>query len=107
VPHIFRVDKVSHSWNKKLPPTLNIVASGVTRSGGWTAPSLEPRIYVMPPQDGVQDFDFVAVKPTGPSTDQLAEIEASTVMEDLPSWFRGVRVHAETNHIERKINKGP
>lgn len=100
---IYEVDEVKmSSYN---PPAIKVTAKGKTRTGGWTNPQLSRRVYVQPPADGVQEFDFVANPPTGGSTTALTPVEASDTMTEPPTWLRGVRVYAETNCKEELIEE--
>jgi hypothetical protein len=57
-------------------------------------------IYVMPPADGIYEYELVATPPDGPSTDALTPIEAQAVRHSIPQELKGVRVKAETNSKE-------
>jgi hypothetical protein len=88
---------------KKLPPGLVVTAQGFTTSTGWTNPRLEPRIYVTPPADRIQEFDFVADRPTGIVLWMLTKITGSGILDPLPAWACGVRIIASTNSAERSF----
>lgn len=47
--------------------SIIINALGQTVSTGWTDPELIPWVYTDAPQDGIQDYDFVAERPQGES----------------------------------------
>lgn len=83
--------------------TLSIHADGVVRTSGYTNPRLEPFVYIQPPADGIWDFDFVADKPGGPVKQVLTPISADYTWESFPSDIKGVRIHAETNSIEERV----
>ena len=89
---------------KSKPPQLAITAFGQVNSGGWKNGALQPRIYIQPPQDGIQDLDFVAEPPSGPATQVISPITAHYVMISIPSWLKGVRVHSSTNNVESKLS---
>lgn len=104
-PHkVFSVDRVTLHILKCKPPKLQVIAYGKAPSTGWKNPQLVPYVYVKPPADGVQGFDFIADKPSGPSIPVLTPIVATHVM-DIPSWLKGVRVSASTNSVEAFIKK--
>jgi hypothetical protein len=87
---------------KSNPPALFVSAKGYVRTGGWTNPRLEPRVYVDPPEDGIQEYDFIADEPDGMVTQAIEVVNASHVMQiDALTWIRGVRIYAETNDVER------
>ncbi len=62
---ILRIKTVDLSIEKTNPPRLKIFAYGEARSLGFTEPTLIPYVYVMPPPDGIYDFDFAATPPGG------------------------------------------
>ena len=90
---------------KTNPATLAVRAIGQVNSGGWTNGRLEPRIYIQFPPDGIQDFDFVADPPTGPSTTVLSYISSAPLhWPGFPPNLKGVRVHAATNALEAMLS---
>jgi hypothetical protein len=103
---IVQVDSVSVTYIKKNPPQLKIDAHGKAASMGWTKSALSPHVYIQPPPDGVYDFDFDAVRPTGIVPQVLTPISAELVLKEIPKGMKGVRVHAKTNSKEAKL-EGP
>ena len=107
---ISRVDSVHIAINKSNPPQLQVSAIGEVSSGGWKAPAIVPRIYFMPPQDGIQDLDFLATPPGGIAIDVMMPLSGDVAIT-LVDWMKGVRVHAKTNSVvamltdETKIRK--
>ena len=100
---VYEVTEVTVNILESMPPTLVVNASGNTRTGGWTNAGLARRVYIDPPADGIQDYDFVATPPDGGSTDAITEIKAAPdSWHDPSAWVRGVRVHAETNKLEKQ-----
>ena len=101
-PSVYSVTEVKLYFNPEgsNPNTIEIVAKGTVRSGGWQNPQLNPFVYAQPPEDGMKGFSFTADSPSGPVPDVMDPIRAVYVMEDIPDWFKGVRVHAETNSME-------
>ena len=92
---------------KSMPPQVGIVADGKVPTSGWTDPSLEPWFYVVPPKDGIQDFDFVAEPPTGIVLQCISNISTTIILPQDPAnyWGRGkplkgVRIHARDNSVE-------
>jgi hypothetical protein len=100
---VYKVNEVTVTLEKSKPPVLVVVAKGETRTSGYTNGRLERRQYVIPPADGLQDYDFVADPPRGVATGALSPIEATDRWEDPPSWLKGSRVHAESNQMEGLI----
>ncbi|MDN2717877.1 MULTISPECIES: hypothetical protein [unclassified Janthinobacterium] len=97
---IYKVKAVHLAIDKSLPPHLHVSAIGEVSSGGWQAVPLAPRVYLKPPQDGIQDLDFEATPPRGsePVIQVILPIVAGAVLA-LPDWLKGVRVHARTNAV--------
>jgi hypothetical protein len=100
---IVEVDRVSVSYIKRNPPQLQIGADGKTGSSGWSEPELVQRVYIVPPADGIYDYDFVAKPPPEASTQILTQISATAIRRDIPNGMKGVRVHAKTNKKEAKL----
>jgi len=88
---------------KSQPPKLVINANGSVGSSGWSDGRLEPRYYIDFPQDGIQDFDFVATPPASIALQVVLPISAHTVWENLPTKVKGVRVHSSSNAVESRI----
>ena len=103
VEKIVQVDSVSVTYIKKNPPQLKIEAHGKASSMGWTKPTLSPHVYIQPPPDGIYDYDFVAIPPTGIVPQVLTPISAELVLTEIPKGMKGVRVHAKTNSKEAKL----
>jgi len=101
---ISSVKTVCFSINKSNPPQLAVGASGAVNSSGWKAGALIPRVYVVHPQDGIQDFDFVAEAPSGTVLWVMSLISGDGTIE-LEEWIKGVRVHAATNSITTMLSE--
>ena len=99
---VYQVDQVTASI---VRGKVEVRAEGQVNTGGWTDPELIAYVYVMPPLDGIQQFDFVATPPDGPSTDAFVPVKADTTFEK-PDWLKGVRVYAQTNDKEALISEG-
>jgi hypothetical protein len=82
---------------------LIILAIGTAPTPGWTKPELSPWVYITPPQDGIYDFSFIATPPSGIVTQVIVPIVGVGVFPNLPSWVKGVRIHASTNSKEARI----
>ncbi|WP_299693575.1 hypothetical protein [uncultured Tateyamaria sp.] len=104
---IYAVDSVTMALQKSNPPNLVITAMGRTRTPLWSDPRLVAHVYVTEPQDGVQDFDFVATPPPQDVIvpQVLAPVTASAVIPEIDIenyWgadrpLAGVRCHAQSN----------
>lgn len=111
---VLAVTQVDVQLQKSTPPTLVIIASGSVPSSNWTDPSLEPWRYVLPPEDGIQDFDFVAQPPAESALTVVLPItaEARNVVDVEEYWgpgqpLHGVRVHARADSITTSLAKEP
>ncbi len=100
---IYEVTDVQLSILKSDPPMLSITAAGNVTTGGWTNPVLIPYVYIVPPEDGMYEFDFSANRPTGIVIQAISPIAASTIMEEIPKELKGVRIHASVNAKEVAI----
>jgi len=85
------------------PPAMAVSARGTVLTTGWTAPVLAPRVYIVPPKDGILDLDFMAEAPTGFSAQVICPISVAMALP-IPDWVIGVRVHSSTNAIEAKTS---
>lgn len=102
---IHRVDEVVVAATIAFPddtPNFVVAARGQAATPGWSNEHLSRHVYLTQPADGIQDYDFVADPPTGPTPDVLTAI---TVIElkSLPNWVKGVRIHSATNDKEYLI----
>jgi len=91
---IYSVDSVCFSLTEdEARKSIVVAANGMVTTSGWRNPRLVPYVYVTPPQDGIQDFDFFAESPTGIVLQALQPISGVgfVVSED---WMKGIRVHA-------------
>jgi len=98
IPYLHEVDGPNYR-------RLHLSAQGTVPTSGWSSPRLTARIYIEPPADGIQDFDFVAAPPTGPALEVLSPI-ATSIATMVESWFRGVRIHAKHNTLEPGVVPG-
>jgi hypothetical protein len=105
VQHVHAVKSVAASWLDRT--RLQIDATGLAASTGWTEPRLNPRVYVRPPDDGIWEFDFVATPPDGPSLPSLSEVTARhvwTVPYGSSPAPRGFRVYAAQGSVEKLLS---
>ncbi|RMB36300.1 hypothetical protein C8J47_1837 [Sphingomonas sp. PP-F2F-G114-C0414] len=95
---IYSIGCVHVETVKSLPPTLKIEADGFVNTSGWKNPTLSKHIYVTPPKDGVQGYDFVADEPGGIVAPVLTPVEtAYTDQQD--DWVTAVAIHSATNTV--------
>jgi hypothetical protein len=104
---ILRIDRLTVALLKSNPPQLSITVQGTVPTPGWSQPELVPYVYVMPPIDGILDFDFIAKPPTNVVSQVLTPIAFTHIEKNPPSWVRGVRVHASLNSKEALIGEVP
>lgn len=104
---VLQVDRVALSIIKTNPPQLKIQADGKTRSAGWSDAELVAHVYIVPPADGIYEYDFVAKPPAGVSPQVITPIKAHAVRQDIPKELKGVRVIAATNKKEATLKQPP
>lgn len=109
---ILSVKSVSVFILQSDPPQVGITADGEVPTSGWTNPSLSQWFYVVPPDDGIQDFDFVAEPPTGIVLPVVSPIAAFAVIPRDPKdyWgkgkpLKGVRIHARENSVVATLDE--
>jgi hypothetical protein len=93
---IFQVTHVTVIKVSSSPLKLEIHASGLAATSGWTNPKLDP--VATPPGDHILEFAFEATPPDGISLPVLTPIQAATEVEP-PNPIAGVTVIARTNRI--------
>jgi hypothetical protein len=108
---VLSVDSASVFILKSNPPYVGVIAEGKVPTTGWTRPGLGAWFYIMPPEDGIQDFDFHAEPPTGIILPVVTPIAADTVITRDPNdyWGKGkplvgVRIHARENSVVAKLD---
>lgn len=102
---ILSVDAVHLAIDKSNPPRLHVAAMGQVGSSGWKGAVLAPRLTIVPPEDGIQDLDFLATPPTGMALTVLLPISADITL-DMVAWLKGVRVHSAHNAVEARFGPG-
>lgn len=101
---VMLIANVNIALLKSNPPQLVITSSGFVSTSGWSNGRLEPQFYIKFPQDGIQDFDFVADPPEGMALMVISGITAKPLeWDNPPENLKGVRVHSQSNAIEAKI----
>jgi hypothetical protein len=97
------VNSVCFNIEKSDPPQLVLHAIGKVNSSGWSGPNLVPRVYVIQPTDGIQDFDFYAKPPAGKVLWVVTPVAAETTIV-LERWISGIRVHSATNSLTTNLS---
>ncbi|MDP2372451.1 hypothetical protein [Reyranella sp.] len=90
----------------KLPGFISIMALGDVPTTGWTHIRLSPWFYIVPPADGMWDFDMIGDEPMGFVGQVILPVSAHTVVP-APDWCKGVRIHAATNKIAARLESLP
>lgn len=86
-----------------IPSQLIIKAKGKATSAGWTKASLEID-DTNSHQDGIYEFNFVAIPPAKPSAAVLTPIEASYIFDPFPEDILGVRIKADQNELLKMLD---
>ena len=85
---------------------ISITALGEVPTTGWKHVRLSQRFYIVPPADGIWDFDMIGDEPTGIVGQVILPVSAHTVTP-APGWCKGVRVHAASNALEARLESAP
>jgi hypothetical protein len=89
---------------KSNPPGLFVAAIGKVGTSGWTNGALLARQYIVPPEDGMQDFDFVAHPPEGVVLPMESLILGEGFLSEIPSWMRGFRIVTANDSFEYEMH---
>lgn len=100
---VHSVESIFYNINKKNPPEVVICAIGEVPTSGWTNGKLTPWMYVVPPEDGIQDFSFIANAPLDISLSVITPITGGITWVQS-DWMKGIRIHSSTNSIEVKFD---
>jgi len=111
---VYQVESVNASLQKSNPPSLLVSAGGQVNSSGWTDGHLTDWVYIVAPSDGIQDYDFVAKKPTGIVLWLVSPIFADIVVPnvDIENYWgegkalKGIRVHSASCSKEYLFEEG-
>ncbi len=103
---VLRVLDIELSIEKSNPPSLVIKAKGEVQTGGWTKGHLSPYVYIVPPADGIYEFDFLADAPEGIVTQGLSKIESKPfIWKDFSADLVGVKVYASQNSRTKQLSR--
>jgi hypothetical protein len=97
---ISEVTNVAVSFLESQPPIMVVQASGEVPTAGWTHAGLSRVVYVTPPEDGIQGYEFMATPPSGAVIQVVSPVEAVDRWHDPAKWVKGVRVKAENNSMQ-------
>jgi hypothetical protein len=87
------IKKVVSAKLEMADGALTVTVVGEVPTGGYTKPTLTRVTYFRQPDDGIQDYLFQAVPPTGVSAQVISQVTASDKWPALPKWVKGVRIH--------------
>lgn len=90
---------------KTRPLTLLITATGLVPTSGYTDPDLARWISILPPNDGIYSFDFIARAPVSPVLEVLLPVTAVHYWQLFPKDMKGVRVISASNAIVATLIK--
>lgn len=98
---VTEIISVSISEAQDAPNAIIIKATGQVNTGGWGAVQLKARQYVRVPEDGVQEFDLIAVAPTpgAITTSAFEPVKGSIYWSRMP-WHKKYRVYGAGNSVE-------
>jgi hypothetical protein len=100
---IFEIITMNVHIHKTNPPRLHLSATGNANSGSHSNARLERRVYIVFPEDGIQEYDFVVDVPEGLVTDDIKSHTVEDHWEDVPPQLKGVRVFAKINDMEKTV----
>lgn len=96
---VFEVTGVSLAILKSMPPQLSISVTGNCNTSGWNNFVIAPRVYIMPPTDGIWDADLMGDKPDGMVLEVITAMHTDAVWPDIPAGLKGVRINAASNSM--------
>ena len=97
---IWSVESAKIQILKSNPPKIQVEALGTVSSSGWKNGRLVAHMYFKPPQDGLQDFTFIATPPPGVARPALESDFPGSGWTPMFDWLKGIRIHATTNTLE-------
>lgn len=97
---LLNVSDVKISILKSNPPMLWVSCFGYSNAPNWENIHLSKYEYIVPPKDGLLEFDVVGVPP-GKESPQVIYPYLSTpyILEKIPDWFKGVKIYSKTNYL--------
>jgi hypothetical protein len=104
VPSVKSVDLVTL---ESFPPQIWIRVVGEAPNSGWSDTGfLNQYVYLLPPADGIYEFDLLAFSPddSAISNPVVTKIEASFVINAIPDGFVGVKVYGKNDFVITKYD---
>lgn len=104
VPSVKSVDLVTL---ESFPPQIWIRVVGEAPNSGWSETGfLNQYVYLLPPADGIYEFDLLAFSPDDSATSNpvVTKIEANFVINAIPDGFVGVKVYGKNDFVFTKYD---
>lgn len=104
VPSVKSVDLVTL---ESFPPQIWIRVVGEAPNSGWSETGfLNQYVYLLPPADGIYEFDLLAFSPDNSATSNpvVTKIEANFVINAIPDGFVGVKVYGKNDFVITKYD---
>jgi hypothetical protein len=101
---ILEISSLEVSLLKTNPPSLHIVAKGKNGNSNTTNIRLEPRVYIVPPPDGIWEFDFVGDRPQVVDG-VITPVSAEYNWKHFPESVKGIKVYASINSKVALLSK--
>ncbi len=104
VPSVKSVDLVTL---ESFPPQIWIRVVGEAPNSGWSETGfLNQYVYLLPPADGIYEFDLLAFSPddSAISNPVVTKIEANFVINAIPDGFVGVKVYGKNDFVITKYD---
>lgn len=101
-----KITAVEITIQKTNPPNLVVTATGEVPTGGFSEAELIRVQYVVPPEDGMQDYYLYAEPPAGLAPQVISLIEATNTWKEYTEeadWLKGVRIHGTGGGIIQKM----
>jgi hypothetical protein len=106
IPKILSIDlriMKGRSESQPPPPLLEVTVAGETTTSGWKNGGLSAWVYTAVPDDGFQDFTFIAERPIGIAYIVPSKITSTPALVLLTQRLKGVRIHASEGSVEKLI----
>jgi len=81
---VLKVSSIQLEILKTFTPILSIAVEGTVGSTGWKKARLVPYVYVTPPEDGLYEFDLIAIRPAIISLPVETRISTVGKWQDFP-----------------------
>jgi hypothetical protein len=103
------VTDCSMNVDESQPRILTLAATGTAPTTGWTACNLIPYEYFNPPENGLLDFDLVAMAPEiialGAPPKRPYVYTSNLWRGEIPEWVIGLRIHGAENSMQALLGE--